>query len=136
VLLFVPDVSSPSADVVSSAVGSDVDSESLIRSLPISSFPRHCHVLRLNFRPLAPSRLSVFGTMPGTGAGRRTDAQTDTRPLGREEEGREVRLQQLSKVRLQHLVGHPEPIPRIEHLLRREEAVLTIQVADRPGRLG
>ena len=30
----------------------------------------------------------------------------------------------------------PEPRPRVQHLLGQEEAVLTIQVAHRPGRLG
>ena len=49
--LFEPVVSSPPADVVSSAVGSDVESESLTRSPPISLFPRHAHVRRSTVSP-------------------------------------------------------------------------------------
>ena len=47
-----------------------------------------------------------------------------------------LRLDHLPDVSLQQIVGHPEPVARIQHLLRQEEAVLAVQVADRPGRLG
>ena len=47
-----------------------------------------------------------------------------------------LRLEQLTDVGLEELVGHPEPAAGIEHLLREEEAVLAIEVADRAGRLG
>ena len=47
-----------------------------------------------------------------------------------------MRFEELAEVGLQQLIGHSEPVSRIEHLLRQEEAVLTIQVADRAGRLG
>ena len=47
-----------------------------------------------------------------------------------------LRLEQLADVGLEQLVGHPEAAARIEHLLREEEAVLAIEVADRAGRFG
>ena len=39
-------------------------------------------------------------------------------------------------VGLEHVVAHPEPVARVERLLRQEEAVLAVEVADRAGRLG
>ena len=46
-----------------------------------------------------------------------------------------VRLDQLPDVRLEQLVGHAEPRARVEHLLREEEAVRAVEVADRARRL-
>ena len=48
---------------------------------------------------------------------------------------RAVRLDQLPDVGLEQLVGHPEPAARIEHLLREEEAVRAVEVADGARRL-
>ena len=45
-------------------------------------------------------------------------------------------LEQLADVGLEDVVGHPEPAARIQHLLRQEEAVLAVEVADGAGRLG
>ena len=47
-----------------------------------------------------------------------------------------LRLEQLADVGLEQLVRHPEPAARVEHLLREEEAVLAVEVADGAGRLG
>jgi hypothetical protein len=47
-----------------------------------------------------------------------------------------LRLEQLTDVGLEKLVGHPEPAAGIEHLLREEEAVLAVKIADRAGRFG
>ena len=50
-------------------------------------------------------------------------------------DGAGVGLQQLADVRLLQVLGHPEPAAGVEHLLGQEEAVLTVQVAHRTGRL-
>ena len=50
--------------------------------------------------------------------------------------GAGLRLEQLPDVGLEQLVGHPEPAAGVEHLLREEEAVLAVEVADRARRLG
>jgi len=50
--------------------------------------------------------------------------------------GARVRLEQLADVGVEQIVGHAEPAARIEHFLREEEAVLTIEIADRAGRFG
>ena len=42
-----------------------------------------------------------------------------------------VRLDQLPHVRLEQVVRHPEARARVEHLLREEEAVRAVEVADR-----
>ena len=42
----------------------------------------------------------------------------------------------LAEVGRQHVVGHAEPVAGVERLLGQEEAVLAVEVADRPGRLG
>ena len=44
-------------------------------------------------------------------------------------------FQELPDIGLLQIRGHPEPGPRVEHLLRQEEAVLAIQVAYRTRRL-
>ena len=44
-------------------------------------------------------------------------------------------LDQLSDVRLEQLIRHPEARAGVEHLLREEEAVRAVEVADRPRRL-
>ena len=49
---------------------------------------------------------------------------------------RRMGSEQLPQVRLVHLRCHPEPAVRVQLLLGQEEAVLTIQVAHRPRRLG
>jgi hypothetical protein len=49
--------------------------------------------------------------------------------------GTPLRREQLADVRLVHVRRHAEPAAGIELLLRQEEAVLAIQVADRSGRL-
>ena len=46
-----------------------------------------------------------------------------------------VGLDQLPDVGLEQLVGHAEAAPWVQHLLGQEEAVGTIEVAHRPGRL-
>ena len=46
-----------------------------------------------------------------------------------------VRLEQLPDVGLEQVVGHPEAAARVQHLLREEEAVRAVEVADGPGRL-
>ncbi len=47
--------------------------------------------------------------------------------------GLRVGLQQLADVGLVELLGHPETAARVEHLFGQEEAVLAVEVADRPG---
>ena len=47
-----------------------------------------------------------------------------------------MRLDQLPDVLLEQVVGHPEPAAGVEHLLREEEAVLAVQVADGACGLG
>ena len=49
---------------------------------------------------------------------------------------RRLRLQELPDVGLQHVVGHAEPVARVEHFLGQEEAVLAVQVAYGAGGLG
>ena len=46
-----------------------------------------------------------------------------------------VRLDQLTDVRLQQLIGHPEATARIQHLLGEKEAVGAVEVADGAGGL-
>ena len=46
-----------------------------------------------------------------------------------------VRFEELADVELEDIVAHSEAIPRIERLFGEEEAVLAIEVADRPSRL-
>ena len=46
-----------------------------------------------------------------------------------------VRLDQLTDVGLEQLVGHPEAAARIQHLLGEKEAVGAVEVADGAGRL-
>jgi len=50
--------------------------------------------------------------------------------------GRCVGFEELSDVRLEQVVCHPEPVPRVQHLLGEEEAVRTVEVADRARRFG
>ena len=45
-------------------------------------------------------------------------------------------VEQLAHVGLEQLVGHPEPVAGVQRLLRQEEAVLAVEVADRSGGLG
>ena len=45
-------------------------------------------------------------------------------------------LQQLPQVQGQQVVAHPELTARVQLLLRQEEAVGAVQIADCPGRLG
>jgi len=45
-------------------------------------------------------------------------------------------FEELSDVGLEQVVCHPEPVPRVEHLLGEEEAVGTVEIADRARRLG
>ena len=47
-----------------------------------------------------------------------------------------VRLEQLSHVRVEYLVGHSEPVTGVQRLLLQEEAVLAVEVADGTARLG
>ncbi len=47
-----------------------------------------------------------------------------------------VGLDQLADVRLEQVVGHAEARPGVEHLLREEEAVRAVEVADGAGGLG
>ncbi len=50
--------------------------------------------------------------------------------------GRGLRFDDLPHVGVEQLVGHAEPVPGVERLLRQEEAVLAVEVADRARRLG
>ena len=50
--------------------------------------------------------------------------------------GAGLRLDDLAHVRVEQFVGHVESIARVQRLLRQEEAVLTVEVADRSGRFG
>ena len=50
--------------------------------------------------------------------------------------GRAVRFEQLADVRLQRGVRHAVLVVRVERFLRKEEAVLAVDIAGRPARLG
>ncbi len=70
--------------------------------------------------------------------GTREEVETHQRRLASLPRDRDLgpclRLEQLPDVDLEQLVGHPETAAGIEHLLRQEEAVLAVQVADGAGR--
>ena len=74
----------------------------------------------------------------GQGAAEEVDAhQRRLAALPRDRDLRAgLRLEQLADVGVEHLVGHAEPVARIQRLLRQEEAVLAVEVADRARRLG
>ena len=75
-----------------------------------------------------PSRPSAGRTRAPSGSARRPARPTIT-------SGSRLRLEQLPDVGFQQIVSHPEPAARVEHLLREEEAVLAIEIANRPRRL-
>ena len=54
-------------------------------------------------------------------------------PRDRDERALGVRLDQLADVLLEQVVRHAEPAAWVEHLLREEEAVLAVEVADGSG---
>jgi hypothetical protein len=50
--------------------------------------------------------------------------------------GPAVGVEELADVRLEHVIAHAEAVAGIQRLLREEEAVLAVEVADGPRRLG
>ena len=54
---------------------------------------------------------------------------------GNRDLGSRLRLEQLPDVGVEQIVRHAEAVARIQHLLREEEAVLAIEIADRAGGL-
>ena len=47
-----------------------------------------------------------------------------------------VRLQKLPDIRIQQVLGHPEPVARVKHFLGQKEAILAVEIAGSAGGLG
>ena len=148
----VPQVAEPAHHVVEGSLPSLVDAVGVVqRPRTVDRDPDEDVVLLEERRPLLVEEGAVgLDRVDGALAGPevtvrqldRTTEEVDAHegrlaalPGDRHLRNARMRLDQLADVRLEQLVGHTEARARIEHLLREEEAIRAIEVADRAGRL-